>query len=195
VSARLAVTHVLHWVPGYLIRGGAVWGDGWWELQSIADYDAGEPQTDPAWMLEAEPRDIDADDFTEWIAEMVGYPVEVEKSSTRITCLRALKWNREEPVWLVYPAQVNQASGADLRQLLPAASRAGDQLELAPPGLVPLVPGEPAEELAAQPRRVGGVAVGLDRVLRPAVAEHLEVKRGHGGVLPCGLPHRNPAVA
>lgn len=96
-------THILHWVPGYLVKGGCDWGDGWWELQPLADYEAGEPQGNPDWYLEGEPRDIEADDFTEWIAGLTGYPVSVEKSSVRITCPRALRTSRE-PVWYVRPA-------------------------------------------------------------------------------------------
>ena len=61
-------THILHWVPGYLVKGGADWGDGWWELQTIAAYESGEPQQDPEWTLEDEPRDVDAGDFTDWIS-------------------------------------------------------------------------------------------------------------------------------
>ena len=72
---------------------------------------------------------------------------------------------------------MNASSGADLRQLLAPASRAGDQLELAPAGPGPLMAGQPPLELPAQPRRVVGVPLGLERVLRPVVAEHLEVKR------------------
>jgi hypothetical protein len=100
-------THILHWVPGYLVKGGCDWGDGWWELQPLSAYEAGEPQLDPDWYLEGEDRDIDADDFTEWIAEMLGFPVMVEKSYTRITCLRRFRVNREEPVWYVRPAEVS----------------------------------------------------------------------------------------
>jgi hypothetical protein len=99
-------THILHWVPGYLVKGGYDGGDGWWELQSITGYESGEPQADEDWYLEDEPRDIDAADFTEWIGSLAGYPVTVEKSFTKITCWRRFRVNREEPVWLVYPAQV-----------------------------------------------------------------------------------------
>ena len=97
-------THIMHWVPGYLIRGGADWGDGWWDLQDIASYEAGRPQLDPDWSIEGESRDIDADDFTEWIAGMTGYPVAVEKSWTRITCWRRLRFRRREPLFYVIPA-------------------------------------------------------------------------------------------
>lgn len=96
------VTHVLHWVPGYLVRGGS---DGWWELQPVADYDAGEPQLDPDWYLEDEPRDIDAADFTEWIASLAGFPVTVEQDSVRITSPRSLRFFRPEPVWWIRPAE------------------------------------------------------------------------------------------
>ncbi len=98
-------THVLHWVPAYLVRG-SFDGDGWWKLQSLATYDAGEPQLDPDWYIEGEGRDIDAAGYTEWIASMVGWPVTVEKSWTRITCLRALRFRRPEPLFYVSPAGV-----------------------------------------------------------------------------------------
>jgi len=94
-------THVLHWAPGYLVKSSH---DGWWELQDIASYEAGEPQEDLHWALEFEGRDIDAADFTEWIAGLVGYPVTVEKSWTRITCPRALRFLRPEPLFYVSPA-------------------------------------------------------------------------------------------
>jgi hypothetical protein len=104
VSGELdGVTHILHWVPGYLVKGGCTWGDGTWELQEIVSYLAGEPLTSPGWDLDGEPRDIEADDFTEWIASLTGFRVTVEKSSARITCPRALRFRREEPVWLVRP--------------------------------------------------------------------------------------------
>jgi hypothetical protein len=99
----MTATHILHWVPGYLVRGDC---DGWWELQPAAAYDVGEPQLDPDWYLEDEPRDIDAADFAEWIASLVGYPVTVEKDWTDITCWRALRFRRPEPLWLVCPAEV-----------------------------------------------------------------------------------------
>jgi hypothetical protein len=106
----MSATHILHWVPGYLVRGGCDWGDGWWELQSVTDYESGEPQLDPEWVIEGEDRDIDAAEFTGWMSGLIGWPVTVEKSSTRITCLRALKWNREEPVWLVLPAEPEEVT-------------------------------------------------------------------------------------
>jgi hypothetical protein len=98
-------THVLHWVPGYLIKGGAVRGDGWWELQTVDDYEADELQTDPDWILEGDGRDIDAAEFTEWIASLTGYPVTVEKSWVAITCWRVLRFRRPEPLWYVSPAE------------------------------------------------------------------------------------------
>lgn len=93
-----AATHVLHWIPPY------VDGTGTWALQDIDAYEAGEPATDPAWLLEDEPRDIDASDFTGWISGLTGYPVTVEKDSVRITCPQAFRFLREEPVWYVRPA-------------------------------------------------------------------------------------------
>lgn len=99
------MTHVLYWVPGYLVKGGCEWGDGTWELQEIASYEAGEPPSSPDWGMEGEPRDIDANDFTDWIASLTGYPVTVEKDSVSITCVRALRFFRSEPVWWVRPAE------------------------------------------------------------------------------------------
>lgn len=90
--------HVLHWVPPY------VGGEGTWELQDIASWEAGDPPVDPGWGMEDEARDIDANDFTEWIAGLVGYPVDVEKDFVRISCPAALRFWRREPVWWVWPA-------------------------------------------------------------------------------------------
>jgi hypothetical protein len=92
-------THILYWVPPY------VDGEGTWELQDIASYEAGESQPDPEWMLPGEPRDIDGGDFTAWIEGIVGYPVAVRESSVRITCPRALRFWRREPAWYVIPAE------------------------------------------------------------------------------------------
>jgi hypothetical protein len=93
-------THVLHWMPPYLTDTRA----GWWDLQDIASYEAGLPQLDLEWALEFEPRDIDAADFADWIASMVGYPVTVVKAWIRITCWRALRFRRCEPLFYVIPA-------------------------------------------------------------------------------------------
>ena len=82
-------------------------------------------------------------------------------------------------------------SGADLRDLLPLPGRAGDELELAPPGPLPLVSGQPFLQALPQPSRLAGVAGDLERVLVPPAVQHLEIKRGHGSVLPPGLPNPN----
>ena len=97
-------THVLHWVPPY------VDGEGTWELQTCADYDAGKLPSRPDWMLESEPRDIDAGDFTGWIAGITGYPVTVEQDWVRITCPRAFRFMRREPLWWVRPAYVPEVT-------------------------------------------------------------------------------------
>lgn len=77
-------------------------------------------------------------------------------------------------------------SGPDLGERLPPAGLTGDQLELTPPGRMPLVAGEPAAQMPLQdagetfPGRVGD---NLDGVLAAPVAEHLKVKgmrAGHG---------------
>jgi hypothetical protein len=39
-------------------------------------------------------------------AEMTGCPVTVEKSYTRITCVRALRFRRKEPLFYVIPLAV-----------------------------------------------------------------------------------------
>lgn len=92
------VTYVLHWVPPYL------GGNGSWELQDIASWKAGEPPADPEWGMEDEGRDIDAADFADWLASLIGCPVSVEKDWVRITCPAAFRFWRREPVWWVWPA-------------------------------------------------------------------------------------------
>jgi len=93
-------THVLHWVPGCLVKS----SHGWWELQDIAEYDAGVPQLHPDWLIAGEGRDLDAADFAGWIAGLVGYPVIVEKSWARITC------PHPEPLFYVSPRDVPDVS-------------------------------------------------------------------------------------
>lgn len=95
-----AVMYVLHWIPPY------VDGTGTWALQDLDSWQAGEPVTDPAWLLEDEPRDIDANVLADWIAGLVGYPVVIEKDSVRITCPRALRFMKQEPVWWIWPKDV-----------------------------------------------------------------------------------------
>jgi hypothetical protein len=92
-------THVLYWMPPYLTGTRS----GWWDLQDIASYEAGQPQLDLEWALEDEPRGIDAADFTDWIGGMTGFPVTVVKSWARITCWRALRFRRREPLFYVFP--------------------------------------------------------------------------------------------
>jgi hypothetical protein len=94
-----APTHILHWVPGYLNSD----GNGLWELQHLADYAAGLTQLHPGWRLEDEPRDIDAADFTGWIAGLVGCPVTVQPWANRVTCWRHLRFRRREPAFLIAP--------------------------------------------------------------------------------------------
>jgi hypothetical protein len=97
-------THILHWVPPYVDRDG-----GCWDLQTLADYDAGVEQTDPEWQLDGEPRDIDANDFTGWIGELVGYPVTVVEGFARITDWRRLRFRCKEPLFFVVPASPEEA--------------------------------------------------------------------------------------
>jgi hypothetical protein len=96
-------THILHWVPPY------VDGEGTWELQDIASYEADEPQLDPEWSLPGEPRGIDGGDFAAWMAEMTGCPVAARESFVRITCPRALRFRCREPAWYVIPVAQNPA--------------------------------------------------------------------------------------
>ena len=107
-------THILYWVPAEV--NGA---DGEWGLTDIASYEAGVPQSDPEWIIDDEPRDIDAGDLTEWIAVMTGYPVTVEKSSALPVFLREAGWDREEPVWYVRPDFCAYYAGLESAEVTP----------------------------------------------------------------------------
>jgi hypothetical protein len=88
-------THVLAWVPGYLVKGGA----GFWDLQDAAAYEAYEPG--PQWPGIDLPRDATVTDLAAGVAGMLGYEVRLELAYARHTCLRRLWFRRREPVYYV----------------------------------------------------------------------------------------------
>jgi ADP-ribose pyrophosphatase YjhB (NUDIX family) len=88
------VTHVLHWVPPYLTDGYT----GWWVLQDLDSYTAGAAQDGPEL---AAPRESLRRDLAQWAGSQLGYPVLLRLDYATITCLRALRWRRREPVWYV----------------------------------------------------------------------------------------------
>lgn len=95
--------------------------------------------------------------------------------------------------WLRLPvlfAYETLPSGPDLGQLGPRPGFAGDDLELAPARRRPFVAAEPVAEPALQPGGIVGITGGLEGVLGPVPAEHLEVERERGHI-----PHRNRGAA
>lgn len=72
---------------------------GWWELLTIADYDAGGCASDD-WTLPA-PRRTPAADLAAWAASLLGCPVTLEADTTRVKVGgRFTRWH-EEPVYWV----------------------------------------------------------------------------------------------
>jgi hypothetical protein len=60
------VTHVLAWVPGYLIEDpSGKCSDGYWSLQKADDFDGGEPFPGGKWAL-GEPRDASLATLAGW---------------------------------------------------------------------------------------------------------------------------------
>jgi hypothetical protein len=100
-DAAAHAVHVLHWVPGYVTSTGC----GSWELQTGADYKAGQPGgRDPEYYA---PRDEPAGSLAAWVAQQLGYPVELEPSSAVISVITARPPSVHidtEPVYYVRPA-------------------------------------------------------------------------------------------
>jgi hypothetical protein len=94
-------THVLAWMPPFLLPKGYV---GYWDLQTRAAWDYGEPQgTYDTLDL---PADADADFLAEWTAAELGYPVTLNRGETGVR-LRLHRWHgrwRTVPVYYVSPA-------------------------------------------------------------------------------------------
>lgn len=88
-------TYILRWIPAYA-TGSRI---GWWELQSVAEYESGSLPDDA--ILDA-PRDTPADALAPWAASRLGYPVTLVKSHSGIR-RRWWSWQRE-PVYYITPA-------------------------------------------------------------------------------------------
>jgi hypothetical protein len=90
------VTHVLAWLPPYLIAGSRT---GWWDLHTLAAYEAGEPPAEWAQGLD-DNRDAEECCLEDWVQDRLGYPVTLEKGEVEIRPRRSLRWHRE-PVYYV----------------------------------------------------------------------------------------------
>lgn len=101
-------THVVAWLPPYLARTrrwplGRRPAAGWWDLQEIAAYDAGEPPPGGDWSWDG-PRDEDPLRLANWAALVLGHPVALDAD---IVSMRPgwppLPWRRwrPEPVYWV----------------------------------------------------------------------------------------------
>lgn len=93
-ASAQGVTHVLHWVPPYLTGTPA----GQWELQGLDGYNAGSAPDGPEL---AAPRESLRRDLAQWAGSQLGYPVLLRPGYATITCLRALRLWRREPVYYV----------------------------------------------------------------------------------------------
>jgi hypothetical protein len=91
-------THVLAWMPPFLLPRGFV---GYWDLQTLADWEDGTPQG-ICGTLDL-PADADAGYLAEWAAAQLGYPVTLARSETGVR-LRLHRWHgrwRTVPVYYV----------------------------------------------------------------------------------------------
>jgi hypothetical protein len=99
-------THVLAWFPPYLISS----GEGRWDLQDAASYEAGKPVTDDDRSLFAA-RSAASAELAAWAAGQLGCPVEVvEESHATFTSLSVRQrprvvLGRKEPVYYLRAAQ------------------------------------------------------------------------------------------
>jgi hypothetical protein len=103
----LGATHVLAWFPPYLISS----GQGCWDLQTVAEYDAGTPVTSDDRSLFAA-RNATPGELAGWAAGQLGSPVVMlEKSHATFTSIslrerpRIAALGRREPVWYLRPAR------------------------------------------------------------------------------------------
>ena len=95
-------THVLVWVPPYLLEGG---GDGGWDLWALHDFEAGvthdyPPGTDL-------PRDTDLALLAQWAAGHLGYPVTLAPGMQEIRLHWWSQWHTR-PIYYVQPAEAAQ---------------------------------------------------------------------------------------
>ncbi len=103
------ITHVIAWFPPYLARPrrrppGKPCTAGWWDLQEVTAYDAGEPPPGGDWSWDG-PRDEDSLRLANWAALALGHPVTVERFTVDIRPgrLPVRRW-RPEPACYVRPA-------------------------------------------------------------------------------------------
>jgi len=75
--------YVLTFIPPLLCARlrDRITADGWWELATLDDYEAGNPPRED-WILDA-PRETPAEKLTAWVAERVGHLVALERDTTR----------------------------------------------------------------------------------------------------------------
>ena len=79
-------THVLEWLPGWLLEPA---GDGFWELQTFADYVAGTPQDTYGFINDPE-CGATPDFLAEWAAGQLGQPIALTADSQTIRKLTFL---------------------------------------------------------------------------------------------------------
>ncbi len=100
MSAPAGATHVLSWLPRYLIGKG--WDRGYWELMTLAE------EAEYGWQSEPDlcadlPRAASFDAIAGWVADHVGFPFALHEATREIRGLHW--WNRwhSEPVFYVIP--------------------------------------------------------------------------------------------
>lgn len=144
------------------------------ERYAVLDWWDGNPALPWLWVVKLDPQyltywDEDAEAFWAPVTEFAPYAVRR---------IRPCIWHfgRVPLPWLTKWCLM---SGADLGERRPPLGLPGDQLELAPAGLVPPAPGEPVAQVPLQHGREpvpGRVGDDLDGVHGAPVAEHLEVE-------------------
>jgi len=93
-------THVLVWVPPYLLEGG---GDGGWDLWVLRDFETGTTRDYPPGT--DLPRDTDPGLLAQWVAAHLGYPVALAPGVQEIRLHWWSRWHTR-PIYYVQPAQV-----------------------------------------------------------------------------------------
>jgi hypothetical protein len=109
-----AATHVIAWLPPYLIRTrrwlGRPAACGWWDLQEIGAWEAGDPPPGDDWSLDPAPGGDSPARLAGWAAGLLGCPVSLRPAVVRVRPGRLpfRRW-REEPAYWVAPVTGGQS--------------------------------------------------------------------------------------
>jgi len=94
--------YVLPYLPPCLIDDDSGSRTGWWDLQTVACFNAGDPPPAGEWSLEG-PQDVPAATLTAWAGRVLGRPVTLEPGSYKFKLPGRLRLWHAMPLYWVTP--------------------------------------------------------------------------------------------